>query len=200
MTKQMKEASSQEETNLLAKRIQKGDIKAFDLLYERFSERLFSFAFSMLKNREDAKEIVQETFLKVWNKRSQINTSQSIKAYLFSISYNVTIDILRARLKEDKYREYIQNQFIVGEPGAENMADFNELSETVQKAIEELPEQRKKIYLLSREEGLSHKEIAENLNISVKTVENQINLALKIIRKKLNSGNLLSLLFTALFL
>ena len=196
----MKGTSNQEELNLLARRIQKGDIKAFDLLYERFSERLFSFAFSMLKNREDAKEIVQETFLKVWNKRSHINTSQSIKAYLFSISYNVTIDLLRIRLKEDKFRSYIQNQFFTEEPNTENLAGYNELSETVREAVEKLPEQRKKIYLLSREEGLSHKKIAKDLNISVKTVENQINLALKTIRKKLDSGNLLSLLFIALFL
>ena len=196
----MKETSTVEEMNLLTKRIRQGDIKAFDLLYAQFSERLFGFAFSMLKNHEDAKEVVQETFLKLWKKRDQLDSSQSVKALLFSVSYHIVIDLLRKRLKENQYLHELHARFAENEPGADHLADYNELNNELQKAISALPEQRKKIYQLSREEGLSHKEIAGILNISVKTVENQINLALKTIRQKLDSGHLLSLLFIVLFL
>ncbi|WP_423128336.1 RNA polymerase sigma factor [Gaoshiqia sp. Z1-71] len=196
----MKETSTVEEMNQLTKRIRQGDIKAFDLLYAQFSERLFGFAFSMLKNHEDAKEVVQETFLKLWKKRDQLDSSQSVKALLFSVSYHIVIDLLRKRLKENQYLQELHARFAENEPGADHLADYNELNNELQKAISALPEQRKKIYQLSREEGLSHKEIAGILNISVKTVENQINLALKTIRRQLDSGKFLNLLFIVLFL
>jgi RNA polymerase sigma-70 factor (ECF subfamily) len=181
--------------NLLANKIKKGDIKAFDLLYHTYSQKLYGFAFSMLKNHEDAKEIVQETFVKIWEKREMINPSGSIQAFLFSVSYHTTIDIIRKRFKDDQYRIYLQSQLPEQDNNSEgDPAYYQELIRILDETIRELPEQRKKIYLLSREEGLSHREIAEKLNISVKTVENQINLALKKIRKQLISSDLLSLL------
>jgi RNA polymerase sigma-70 factor (family 1) len=187
--------------NLLSDKIKKGDIKAFDLLYHTYSQKLYGFAFSMLKNHEDAKEVVQETFFKIWEKRDRINPSGSIEAFLFSVSYHTTIDLLRKRFKDDQYRSYVQIQL----PGHESKSEedpvyYQELINILNEVVSELPEQRKKIYLLSREEGLSHKEIAEKLNISVKTVENQINLALKEIRKQLISNDMLSLLLLACLL
>ena len=197
----MQESLRKETTNLLAKRIKKGDIKAFDLLYHTYSQKLYGFAFSMLKNHEDAKEIVQDTFLKIWEKREMVNPSGSLQAFLFSVSYHTAIDLIRKRFKDDQYRTYLQSQFIDYESSAEEEpACYQELIRILDKVVLELPEQRKKIYLLSREEGLSHKEIAEKLNISVKTVENQINLALKTIRKQLGSNDLLSLLLLTIFL
>ena len=198
----MEESTNKEIADpLLAGRIRKGDKKAFDLLYYKFSQQLYGFAFSMLKNHEDAREIVQETFFRIWAKRSQLNSSQSVKAFLFSISYHLTIDLIRKRLKEEQFRNYLQEQqYSTNEPSTENLAGYHELNNILQKAIDELPDQRKKIYCLSREEGLSHKEIAKKMDITVKTVENQINLALRHLRKRLNSQGLLSLLFTTLFL
>ncbi|MGV8094101.1 MAG: RNA polymerase sigma-70 factor [Mangrovibacterium sp.] len=191
----MPDSLNRETINLLAKRIKKGDIKAFDLLYHTYSQKLYGFAFSMLKNHEDAKEIVQETFVKIWEKREVINPSGSIQAFLFSVSYHTTIDIIRKRFKDDQYRIYLQSQLPEQNNNSEgDPAYYQELIRVLDETIRELPEQRKKIYLLSREEGLSHREIAEKLNISVKTVENQINLALKKIRKHLISSDLLSLL------
>ncbi len=196
----MKENSSAGVTNILIKEIRKGNIQAFDSLYRQFSERLYGFAYSMLKDHEDSKEIVQETFLKLWAKRQQLDSSQSVKALLFSISYHITIDLLRKRLRQDQYQRYIRSHFSEEEPGNDNLAGYEELTTELRNTVQNLPEQRRKIYQLSREEGLSHKEIAEQLNISVKTVENQITLALKSIRQKLDAGNLLSLLFLTLFL
>lgn len=196
----MEEESKANTMNMLIRQIRQGNIQAFDQLYKQFGERLYGFAFSILKNHEDAKEIVQETFMKLWIKRERLNSSQSVKALLFSISYHITIDLLRKKLKEEKYQCYIQNYFKEDEPDTNNLAGYNELIDELQKAISRLPEQRRKIYQLSREEGLSHNEIAKKLGITVKTVENQITLALKIIRQQLDAGSLLGLLFLALFL
>lgn len=189
----------QTDTSAWLKQLQNGDLKTFDLVYKHYSERLYGFAFSILKNHDDAKEIVQETFLKLWNKRSDLRSDKSLKAYLFTISYNISIDIFRKRLKDEKYVDYLKTHQEGLEPETENMAQFNELNSEVQQAISALPEQRRLIFQLSREEGLSHAEIAKKLGITYKTVENQINLALKSIRKKLQSGGLHSLLFLFLF-
>ncbi len=197
----MRESLNSETTSLLAKRIRKGDIRAFDVLYHTYSQKLYGFAFSMLKNHEDAKEVVQETFFKIWEKRDRIDPSGSIQAFLFSVSYHTTIDLLRQRLRNDQYRIYLQNRLPEQEHSSEeDPAYYQELVRIVDETVRDLPEQRRKIYLLSREEGLSHREIAEKLNISVKTVENQINLALKAIRKQLDADDLLYLLFLAVFL
>ncbi len=196
----MPDSLNRETINLLAKRIRKGDIKAFDLLYHTYSQKLYGFAFSMLKNHDDAKEIVQDTFLKIWEKREMINPASSLQAFLFSVSYHTAIDLIRKRFKDDQYLTYLQAQSHENESvTTEEPAYYQELIRILNNVIGELPEQRKKIYLLSREEGLSHKEIAEKLNISVKTVENQITLALKTIRKQLISNDLLGLLLLTIF-
>ncbi len=196
----MEESPNRKAINLLAKRIKKGDIKAFDLLYHTYSQKLYGFAFSMLKNHEDAKEIVQETFFRIWEKRERIDPSGSVQAFLFSVSYHTTIDLLRQKLRNDQYRIYLQNQLPEQDNAEKDPAYFQELIRILNETVSTLPEQRKNIYLLSREEGLSHKEIAEKLKISVKTVENQITLALKTIRKQLTSNDLLSLLLLTVFL
>ena len=183
----------------LGKRIKKGDLRAFDLLYDQYSQRLYGFAFSMLKNKEDAKEIVQDTFLKLWSKRNEIDTSYSLKSFLFSISYNITIDLIRRRSKDAEFLGHLKTYFSEEGNKTDELLIFNELTERLGKLLNELPEQRKKIYLMSREEGLGYKEIAGQLGIAVKTVENQINLALKHIRKNLGTNSFLLLLFFFLF-
>ncbi|MEL7586513.1 MAG: RNA polymerase sigma-70 factor [Prolixibacteraceae bacterium] len=197
----MRESHNKETTNLLAKSIKEGDLNAFDLLYHTYSQKLYGFAFSILKNHDDAKEIVQDTFLKIWEKREIINPSSSLQAFLFSVSYHTAIDLIRKRFKDDQFRTYLQTQFTDCKSATEEEpAYYQELIRILNNVIGELPEQRKKIYLLSRDEGLSHKEIAEKLNISVKTVENQITLALKTIRKQLISNDLLGLLLLTIFI
>jgi RNA polymerase sigma-70 factor (ECF subfamily) len=183
----------------IASQLRRGDVRAFDELYGLYSQRLYGFAFSMLKNKEDAKEVVQETFLKLWNKKQEINTSHSLKAFLFSIAYNITVDLFRERAKDADFLSQLKNHLSQESNKTDELLIFNELNERLSNLVAELPEQRKKIYLMSREEGLGHKEIAEKLGIAVKTVENQINLTLKYIRKNIDSNNFLFFLFVCLF-
>lgn len=174
--------------------LRNNSITAFDSLFYKYSDKLYSFAFSLLKNREDSKEIVQEAFSRIWQKRNELDSSKSFKSYLFTISYNLIIDQLRLRLKDQEYRNSVGEYFDLNVVSNNNKTDYNIIDCQVKSAVEELPKKRKQVYLLSRENGLSQKEIADKLGISVKTVENQINLSLKQIRMRLGK-NILSTLF-----
>ena len=172
----------------LISKLRNDDILAFDRLFHTYSKRLYRFAFSILKNNEDSEGIVQEAFLRIWYNRKNIDSSKSFKSYLFAITHNLIIDQLRNRLKEREFRSYLEKRFETGTLTVENEVDYNILKSEVDRAVEELPEKRKQIYKLSRKEGLSHKEISEQLNISVKTVENQITLALKYLKDQVGTG------------
>ncbi len=193
--------TKQPETNdkLLVSRLNKNDMVAFDTLFKRYSEQLYGFSFSLLKNKEDSEEIVQEVFYRVWEKRNEIDSSKSFKSYLFKISYNLIIDQLRLKLRDQNYRKYIENFFDTGAIRINDKIDYYTIKGEIDAAVKELPQKRKQIYRLSRVKGLSNKEIAEQLEISPKTVENQITLALKHIKAKLGNDILPLLLFFALF-
>ncbi|MEI6138877.1 MAG: RNA polymerase sigma-70 factor [Mariniphaga sp.] len=179
--------------------LRKGTATAFDNLYKAYSQKLYSFAFTFLKSREDAQEVVQDTYSKIWEKRKSIDSNQSFKSFLFSIGYHSTIDLLRHRLKEAKYRE----QLLVKASSNYNLEqaiEFGDLLEHVNHLIEELPPRKLEIYKLSRIEHLSYSEIAEKLNISVKTVENGINFSMNFIRGHLGKDTLAVMLYASLFL
>ena len=174
------------------------DVKAFDKLYDIYSNKLYRFAFSLLKNNEDSEGIVQETFLRIWTNRKGLDPSKSFKSYIFAICYNLIIDKLRKGLKEKEFLNNLGKYFNVGTVSVENEVDYNIIKSQIDELVEELPKKRKVIYKLSREKGLSHKEISEHLNISVKTVENQINLALRFLKERLDYKNITILLFVLL--
>jgi RNA polymerase sigma-70 factor (family 1) len=184
---------------VLVTKLRNNDVEAFDFLYHQYSNKLFRFAFSLLKNEEDACEIVQETFFRIWEKRNKIDSSKSFKSFLFSVSYHLIIDQLRERLKDQEFRNSLEKYFNKQVNLQENLLDYNTLETEINKAVNELPEKRKQIYRLSREKGLSHKEIAGQLGVKPKTVENQINLALKHIKTRLGKDILPVLLFLSLF-
>jgi RNA polymerase sigma-70 factor (family 1) len=184
---------------VLVTKLRNNDVEAFDFLYHQYSNKLFRFAFSLLKNEEDACEIVQETFFRIWEKRNKIDSSKSFKSFLFSVSYHLIIDQLRKRLKDQEFRNSLEKHFNKQVNLQENRIDYNTLETEINKAVDELPEKRKQIYKLSREQGFSHKEIAGQLGVKPKTVENQINLALKHIKTRLGKDILPVLLFISLY-
>jgi RNA polymerase sigma-70 factor (ECF subfamily) len=119
-----------------------------------------------LKHEEDAEEIVQEVFLKIWKSRSKIDVYSSFESFLFTIAYNATMSLLRKRITEAKSREYLKSRQQIDT--AEQVIDeiqFKELDEKVQSLLQQITPRQKEIYLLSREDGLTHKEIAQKLNI-----------------------------------
>jgi len=183
----------------LVEEVREGKAKAFDELYDAYGHKLYVFVLSILKSREDAEEVVQNTYLKIWEKRKIIDSDHSFKSFLFTVGYNLTVDLLRERLKERKYRENILNK-ATSNYNIEEAIEFGDLLEHVQEIIKELPPRKNEIYQLSRINHLSYGEIADKLNISVKTVENGINYSMNFIKKRLGKDSLIILLFIALFL
>jgi RNA polymerase sigma-70 factor (ECF subfamily) len=181
--------------------IQKDDKVAFYNIYERYSKRLYGFVLRYIKQKEDAEEIVQEVFVKIWESRNKIDAYLSFESFLFTIAYNTTISLLRKRTNENKYLEYLKslqqpNNF----PDLIDEIHFNELNDRVQSLLNELTPRQKEIFQLSREEGLTHDEIAKKLDISVNTVKKHMANTLTLLKTKIDTSLTISLLFFYLFL
>ncbi len=190
---------TEETEKMLLVLLRNGDTGAFDQLFRKYSPKLFRFALSLLKSDDDAREIVQETFFRIWNRRQEIAPDKSFKSFVFTISYNLMIDQLRLRLKDQEYRRFLSENFEIGQERLSVTIDYDTLCSQIEQAVEELPDRRKAIFTLSRNAGMSHREIAEKMGVSVKTVENQINLSLKHIRMRLGKDFLPALLLLSLF-
>ena len=183
------------------KRFKIDDMSAFDIIYRTYSKKLYRFAYSIIKVKPDAEGIVHEVFIKVWEKRNRIDEYLSFESYLFTITYNTTISFIRKKVKENKYIEYlksIQNPSIQSKIIPE--IEYKELKDKSEKIIGLLPMRQKQIYKLSREEGLTYKEIAAKLSISVNTVETHMERALKSIREKLGNVSIVLLILYYLFI
>lgn len=193
----MKVVKSNTELLLLLK---KDDKVAFYHLYERYSKRLFSFAFRFIKKEADAEEIVQEVFLKIWETRHKIDAYTSFDSFLFTIAYNSTVSLFRKRLSEKKYLEHIQALQQENEaPDLIDEVQFNDLNEKIQSLLDKLTPRQQEIFRLSRESGLSHSEIAQKLNISTNTVKKHIANTLSFLKENLDSSLLVNILFFSLF-
>lgn len=148
-------------------------------------------------------EVVQDVFVSIWNKRDELTLDQNLKAYLYTATRNKSLNFLqKKKLPTVSFSPAIHDGQV--EKPADEVMETNELEIALYDEIYQLPEKCRKIFLLSRQEGMSYKEIAVKLNISVKTVENQIGIALKRIRKRLfdfnESGKMLLLLLIYLTL
>ena len=176
-----------------------GDFEAFDELFWCYHKRLYHFALSILKNNEDACDVVQEVFLKVWRNRENIDEHKSFQSFLFTVSYNLIVDITRKKMNDRNFRDYLQKNAIDKESQVEKEVEFNELRTIFNNAVEELPLERKKIYKLHRFEDMKYEEIADQLNLSVNTVRSQMYKAISYLRKRIGGHTLAGLLFLSLF-
>jgi len=178
----------------LVESLQKGDVEAFDLLYEKYSGKLYAFGLKYLKSTDEAEELVQSVFLKIWEGHKNLKEESSFKSYLFTIAYHSICNLFRKR----KYRQQFVNETIAENPNLsfriEENIDYGSLLEQVEKIIEMLPERQKSIFRKSRNEGKSSKEIAEELNISPGTIDNYISESLKFIRNRLRNEEFILIL------
>lgn len=185
----------------LIKLLKKGDIVAFDALYKKYSKRLYGFVFRYIKHDADTEEIVQEVFIKIWRSRDKINIYSSFESFLFTIAHNATVNLIKKRVTEQKYIEHIKSIQRIGETyELTDEIHYKELKHKLQGLLNELSPRQKEIFQLSREEGLSHKEIAEKLGISANTVKNHLVTTLSFLKGNLDNGLLISGLFVSLFL
>lgn len=156
---------------------------AFDELFRKYYQKLVYFALKMLKNHDSANEVVQDLFVNFWEKRHQLEPRVSLQAYLYRAVYNNCIHLIK---KEKLYQGDELN--LMNEPGEDfkNLLEENELELRIFNLIEQLPTECKRIFKLSRFDELKYLEIADKLNLSVKTVETQMSRALKFLRNNLS--------------
>jgi len=173
------------ESELLLK-IAQGNEYAFTEIYHRYWKLLFSVAANKLNNLADAEEVVQDVFADLWRRRSSINIHQSLKSYLAAAVKFQVYSLIYKRYRQRHFEEMLQqNASTISH--VEEQYNLKVLQEQLQQTTAQLPERCRLVYELSREAGLSNKEIAQSLNISEKTVENQMTKALKHLRTSLKS-------------
>jgi len=175
----------------------KGDIKAFNSLFLVYGNRLYHFAIGYLKSKQDAEELVQDVFMKVWEKRSELKEHLSFRCYIFTIAFNI---IRKHFLKIALTNKYFERQiFIDLDQSTVQEIDFHSTKKRIDSIIDQLPERRKAVFVKSRYEGYSVKEIAKEFGTSPKTVENQLGEALKFVKENLSKEGLAMILFFSLF-
>lgn len=180
--------------------IKSGSMKAFDILYHKYSKKLFGFTYSVIKSKEEAETIVQDVFLSVWLNREQIEKSASVKSYIFTIAYHSSISAIRKNIKDSRFLEQLTAMQDVPVEPSDMQVEYSELNEKLGKIIDGLPARQKEIFYLHKVEGLKYSEIAGKLHISANTIENHMSRALKTIREKFGECSLSSILFFYLFI
>lgn len=183
----------------LVKRLKAGDKRAFDEIYGRFHKRIYLFCKKYGLTESDSEEITQEVFVKLWMHRSSLDSEKSLGSYLYKIGKNIIVDEFKKRIKTCASQEYQMTLIIPGNNVQEDM-DYMDVKNLIDQTLQYLPERRREVFELSRNKGLSHKEIAKELGISTKTVENHLNLALNNFRVALQKENVLSSALVLFFL
>ncbi|MBD9093648.1 RNA polymerase sigma-70 factor [Bacteroides intestinalis] len=159
-----------------------GDEDAFCELYAAYKNRLIYFAMRFLKSREYAEDVFQDAFTVVWQSRRFIDPDASFSSYLYTIIRNRLLNQLRDAANEEKLKESILSQALDYTDDTKREVMLNDLKFIISRALEQLTPRQRKIFEMSREAQLSHKEIAGELGISVNTVQEHISSSLKIIR------------------
>jgi RNA polymerase sigma-70 factor (ECF subfamily) len=179
------EGKQEVDDNILISRIRNNSMEAFEVLFNRYKKKLYYFSYKYLKDHSDTEELVQTVFLSLWEHRKSLDDSLSIKNYIFKSAANNIYNQIKKKVVHDKYVEHSLQRM---DPDTNQTLDqiyYKDLKESIDAIIATLPPQQQKIFLLSRYEDLSSKEIAEKLNLSIRTIENQIYRVTKIIRNEL---------------
>lgn len=161
------------------------DLTTFEALFKAHYSELCAYANSFLTDLEAAEETVQALFVKVWENRNSIKFDRSPRAYLYTATRNACYNHIRHIKVREEYKQYNQEEMERNQYSVEDDMQANELNDKIRNAIDRLPEGRRKIFILSRFEGKKYKEIAEELKISIKTVEHQMGNALKFLKEDL---------------
>lgn len=168
--------------------LKKGDWLAFNSIFDTFYLQLYFHCRKYIPDTEEAKDLLQNVFLRLWERRGEIEIEVSLKAYLFRSVQNECLNFIRSSHANVSLSE-IDSEYIVLDGGAlptpDEDTESREIENTIDTIIERLPEQCKKIFIMSRMKGLKNKEIAKQLSVSVRTVDTQIYRALKIMKKEL---------------
>ena len=173
------------EDRLLVRQFKQGDQHAYKMLYQQYAPRLLAFSKKYLQSTEDAEEIVQEVFIRIWEKRDNVDENQSFSSYIFQAAKNRIFNGFRKMVNAQAYLDFVLYSNPTSINHTEQEVEYREVEAKAKEAVAGMPPKRREIFLLSREQGLKNREIAEKLNISIKTVENQMGQALKYLKNEL---------------
>ncbi|WP_238480361.1 RNA polymerase sigma-70 factor [Mangrovibacterium lignilyticum] len=185
---------SNQTTNKLIRQLRQSDIVAFNDLFDQYSSRLYHFAFGYLKSKEDTEELVQDVFTKIWETRSRLKEEHQFQSYLFTIAFNQIKKHFRSKKIVEKYLQH-ESRDLADKLLLEPNDTYWELTETVDRLVERMPDKRREVFVKSRIEGKNALEIADEMQISKKTAENHLHAALKFLKEELSRENLIGLLF-----
>lgn len=167
----------------LIKAIKEGDHYSFEQIYYCYCKKVYLFACRYTGNVSEAEEIVQEVFCKIWEHRTNLDENQSFNGYILTITKNIIFNENRKKINFSKYAQNIVNYIQRNTNQTENQIIFENFRNIINNEIENFPPKRRQIFKLSRNDGLSYKEISKRLNISERTVETHLRLAIKSLKK-----------------
>ena len=189
-----------ENIDKLVKGLMRGDKKSFDGLYNYYYPKLYTFSKSFLKVEDDINDILQETFIKLWDNRHNIKNVETFNSWIFTVTKNAVVSFFRTKIKDRDFEGRVKQMATSERLVFNSDLEYEDLKERVEQIIDQLPEKRRKIFKLSREEALSYRDIAERMDISIKTVEDHMLYSLRFLRKRLKDVELFTLLYIYLFL
>ncbi len=167
--------------------LNKGNQAAFTEIYNRYWKKLFTIATGKLNNLTEAEELVQDIFLDLWNRREHIAIHSSLSAYLAVAAKYKILDQLAKRAQRTKYRQYATHAVTIADSSTQHWLDCEELKERLNRSVATLPEKCRLVFDLSRNKGLTQKQIASEMGIAEKTVEAHLGKALRKLRISLGS-------------
>jgi RNA polymerase sigma-70 factor (family 1) len=163
-----------------------GDEAAFRILYDQYEDKLYGFLFNLTKSHSVSEDLLQDTFMKIWEDREQLEKITDFRAYLFTMVKHRALNAIRRISKEELILQKISQRSRSGEMSTETAVYYNDLRRKIDWIIRQLPPQQRLVYRLSREEGLKQEEISHRLKITVATVKKHLTLSLRYIRKSLS--------------
>jgi RNA polymerase sigma-70 factor, ECF subfamily len=162
---------------------EKDDKQAFQLLYDKYWDKLFAAAIIKIHDEEEVNDIVQNLFVTIWIKRKELNINNNVDAYLFRALKNRIINFYKKKyLTADKLDQFSKNSAAKTDSDAENRCTYKEVESIIAREVDSMPDKMKQVFILSRDEQLSSKRISEILSLSDQTVRNQISKAIKRIK------------------
>lgn len=176
---------NQDDDLLLFGQVKDGKLASYEILFKKYYRELHRFAFTYVRDLSISEEMAQEVFLYMWEKRKKIEIQTTLKTYLYSAVKNKCLNYIKLELPKQQSMADISEVLLSVNVERKDEGENEQLKKYIQKAIDALPKKCRRIFLLSRNAGMTYEEIAEELDLSKKTVENQMGIALKKLRESL---------------
>lgn len=177
-----------ESDQALIHKMAEDDQAAFEMIFHRYWEKLFSYLYNRLHNKIASEEIVQEVLISIWEKRKTLSIHTSLSSYLYKAAKYRMLNYIRSeKVRKTYFSDFLETQIsLVSDPLGPQLQNVSDLKDLIEKRLQELPPKCREVYRMSREEHIPNQEIADRLRISKKTVENYLTIALKHLRVHLS--------------